>query len=217
MAAEKQGAVPARAALGVFARPPERGRVKGRLARTLGADEALRTHLALTEGALARLQGLAGVRVSLWASERPGHPAMRRWSARWGLPVRCQCPGDLGRRMDHALRQLLLDADCALVVGTDIPLLNAAYVMEAVQALAAADLVFGPVEDGGYGLVGLRVPQPGLFQDIPWGTGEVLDASLAVAERLRLRTVLLDTLWDVDDVEGWRRYRALGHALTAKI
>jgi len=193
----------------LFARPPELGRVKRRLARDVGADEALRTYLELAEATLARLHDIPAVRSCLWVAENPAHPTLRGWSRRWCVPLRNQCPGDLGRRMDHALRQSLVGADRVLLVGMDIPLLTASYVTRAVRALADADLVFGPVEDGGYGLVGVRAPQPALFRDIPWGSAGVLDASLAVARRLQLRTVLLDTLWDVDDGEDWYRYRAL--------
>ena len=194
------------AALCVFARPPVRGEVKRRLARSLGADDALRAYRELAEGALSRLHAVPGCRTSLWAAARPGHPELRRWSRRWGMPVKNQCPGDLGRRMDHALRQSLLEHPCALLVGVDVPGLTAPYVTQAVRALADADLIFGPVQDGGYGLVGLRAPQSALFRDIPWGSDRVLAASLEIARRRRLRTVLLDTLWDVDDLDDWRRY-----------
>jgi len=72
-----------------------------------------------------------------------------------------------------------------------------------------ADVVIGPVEDGGYVLIGLARPQPRLFADMPWSTSTVRDATLRRAAELGLHVVVLKELWDVDDEPGYRRWQRL--------
>ena len=58
-----------------------------------------------------------------------------------------------------ALRHLL-DADgydAALLVGSDIPLLSADHLVEAIETLqASGGVVLGPADDGGYYLIGMK-------------------------------------------------------------
>ncbi|MFP6835202.1 MAG: DUF2064 domain-containing protein, partial [Pseudomonadales bacterium] len=70
------------------------------------------------------------------------------------------------------------------------------------------DLVIGPAEDGGYGLIGLRKPAPALFENMRWGTDSVLRDTLDRAVRIGLSYELLTTVWDVDNAVDWARFRA---------
>ena len=68
-----------------------------------------------------------------------------------------------------------------VLIGTDCPELDDRLVQAALDRLGENDLVLGPASDGGYYLIGLRSPAPSLFDGIPWGSGEVLLATLRVA------------------------------------
>jgi glycosyltransferase A (GT-A) superfamily protein (DUF2064 family) len=72
----------------------------------------------------------------------------------------------------------------------------------------AVDVVVGPCEDGGYYLIGLRVPAPALFADMPWSTSRVTEETLARARRLGLHVALLPSWFDVDRGEDLARLRA---------
>ena len=72
----------------------------------------------------------------------------------------------------------------------------------------AADVVVGPCEDGGYYLIGLRVPAPALFADMPWSTAAVTAETLARSRRLGLRVSLLPSWFDVDRGDDLARLRA---------
>jgi len=85
------------------------------------------------------------------------------------------------------------------VIGADTPHLSPERVDEAFEALAAADCVLGPARDGGYYLIGLTAPRPGLFQGIAWGTAGVLGATLAAAADLGLRVACLREERDIDE------------------
>ena len=111
--------------------------------------------------------------------------------------------------MAHALQDALGRVPLAIIVGTDCPTLNADYVVQAACALRQHDVVLGPAEDGGYGLVGLRRPVPQLFEHMPWGSSSVAARTLARADQLGLTVQMLDPLWDVDTAADLQRFRDL--------
>jgi hypothetical protein len=78
----------------------------------------------------------------------------------------------------------------------------------AVNALQQYELVFGPVEDGGYGLLGVRESLPEIFSDIDWGTDRVLSQSCDKLNREGCGFRLLPLIWDVDRPEDLPRYEA---------
>ncbi len=196
---------PARVA--IFARAPVRGRVKTRLAKAVGADAALRVYEHLLASTLQRLGGGSEATVpEIWIDG--DLDAFARWQQRsnaQGLadlrtPLIAQGKGDLGQRMSRAF-----DQGIRILVGTDIPGMTAGYVEGALDALACADVVLGPTEDGGYCLIGMNSAHPELFDGIDWGTDSVLASTLHAARDLRVR--LLDELWDVDEVDDLARWR----------
>ena len=89
-----------------------------------------------------------------------------------------QPPGDLGDRLEGVLASLHGGGRPVLVVGSDCPGLTPERVREAVEALREAPIVVGPALDGGFYLIGMSRPAPGLLLDVPWSTERVLDATL---------------------------------------
>ena len=77
-------------------------------------------------------------------------------------------------------------------------------IREALGALQEHDLVLGPAQDGGYYLLALARPAPLLFDGIPWRPPGVLQATLARADFLGLRTRLLKPMRDVDTLGDLR-------------
>ena len=186
----------------VFVRAPEPGKVKTRLAKAVGDAVALQAYLELVEGTLHALKE-GDFDCELWFDGgRNGH--VRRWQSDYGLPAFRQPNVDLGGRMFAAIQ-----AGAKVVVGSDTPMLDAAYVEEALARLARADAVLGPVEDGGYCLVGMNEPHPELFQSIDWSTDTVVEQTLSRAAAAGLDIALLDTLWDVDDHADYVRWRKM--------
>lgn len=187
----------------MMARYPREGQVKSRLAATIGVAGAARVYRAFLADLVARLGG--DPRWSFhWAYDPPDSPFADEIAA--GAPAFAQVDGDLGRRMAGALGHLL-DAGHRRVVliGSDVPHLPVEAVAAAFAALdEGADLVLGPVEDGGYCLIGSpRVPP--VFRSVAWGGPDVLSMTLGHAERAGLVTHLLAPTYDVDDAGGLRR------------
>lgn len=182
----------------IFARAPRLGRGKRRLAADLGSVAAWRFQRWALDRALRRLSG------------------DRRWScviaatggpARWPANLRriAQARGDLGRRMQQAMRGQ--EPGPVVLVGTDVPDIAPHHIADAFRALGRHDAVFGPAADGGYWLVGLRRPAATqVFADIRWSTEHTLSDSLDRLGHGR-RYHLLETLCDIDDAGSLSRWR----------
>lgn len=192
----------------VFVKAPEPGRVKGRLAVGLGAELACAAYEEVAEHCLAALSASAAPK-ELWVAGGVDHRKIQTWAARFGFPLRSQPAGDLGAKMLAAIESCHQADQAAMVVGSDLPELNAAYVADACAALGGHDVVLGPAEDGGYGLIGMHEPVAELFADMPWGTPLVLSETRRRAARLGLRVAQAPLLWDVDNLADWRRFQAL--------
>ncbi|MCL4177247.1 MAG: TIGR04283 family arsenosugar biosynthesis glycosyltransferase [Verrucomicrobia bacterium] len=212
----------ARRILVVFTRYPLPGRAKTRLIPLLGAGPAASLQRKMTEQTVhvARcLSARKGVRVEIrfdGASTR----AMRHWLGS-GLRLRSQGEGDLGQRIARGFDTAFASGNQQVVViGTDSPELDPSLLAQAFGALEQSDLVLGPARDGGYYLIGLNRSAPGLFGGIPWGTEQVLSATLSCAARLGLRHALLPALDDVDrptDLPVWERVRRRASTLAVII
>ncbi len=190
----------------LFGRYPVAGQTKTRLIPTLGVLGAADLQRRLTERAVAALSGNGSAPLSFAFSG--GRPAqVRRWLARFKIRYVPQPEGDLGRRMRQVLdRTLAQGARQVVLAGTDVPGLTARHVRMAFAALGDHDLVLGPSTDGGYWLVGCRRPAE-IFDNIPWGSAEVLAHTLAAARKQALSTVLLPALDDIDteaDLKKWQ-------------
>ncbi len=225
LAAEYQAGSGARpVTLQIFAKSPMPGAVKTRLARAIGDDEAAALYVRLVDQTLAtavaaRAAGLVD-RVELWCAPDVDAPGFIAWRDRYGVELRSQSGDDLGSRMRNALSAAVTQRSRAILVGTDCPALDLTYLALAVAALDDNDAVFGPVEDGGYVLVGLARPVDA-FSGIPWSTADVMAATRARLATQRATWHELPVLWDVDrpaDLARWEAldaHPALASAVTA--
>jgi rSAM/selenodomain-associated transferase 1 len=188
-----------------MAKHPVPGRVKTRLAAELGDETACALQRAFLLDLADRLRALPYT--VTWAFWPPSAPFATLLG---GGRCRPQSGDDLGERMRGAIEAEFADGGGTVVVlGADVPHVDLACVRRAVLALAAgADVVLGPALDGGYYLIGLRSPAPALFENIAWGTDQVLRATVARAERLGLRVELVAESFDVDQVGDLARLRA---------
>ena len=177
----------------VMVKEPRPGRVKTRLGRDIGLVPAAWWFRHQTAQLLRRVvdprwqvvlavsPDVAGMNSRVW----PGH-----------LPRISQGGGDLGARMARVLKTAAPGRAC--VIGADIPGIDRHQVACAFRALGRHDAVFGPAEDGGYWLIGLKHPerQPaGFLRGVRWSTEHALADSIAtlpdhrIAQVARLRDV----------------------------
>jgi len=198
-------------ALIVFAKAPQPGRVKTRLAPLLGKGGAARLHARLVEEALRVAAQARFTRIELYCAPRMRDPFFASLARRYRVALRAQGAGDLGARMRRAFERVLRAADAAVLIGTDCPVLRPADLRAAASALRdGADAVFCPAEDGGYALIGLRRVSSRLFAGIEWGSATVMPDARARLRSLGWRWRELRTVWDVDRPEDYARLRRSG-------
>jgi len=195
-------------ALIVFARAPEPGRVKTRLAPLLGDKGAASLHARLIERTLRTAVASGIGNVGLHCAPGIEHRFFADTQKRFGVRLRPQGGGDLGDRMYRAFKRALRGHPYVVLIGSDCPALRPADLRAAARALqAGADAVLSPAEDGGYALIGLRRVSRRLFTGVAWGGPGVLAQTRRRLARLRWRWTELRTVWDVDRPEDVARLR----------
>ena len=185
----------------------KKGHAKTRLAAGIGIDAAHNAYLHLLS-CTQRLVEATPFTVYLYYSEEiPDESA--RWQMQNGtdqLHYRLQSDGDLGNRMITAFTEVLADHSRAIIMGSDCPYITQDHLNQAADLLEVNDVVYGPSLDGGYYLLGLKLPHQTLFTDIPWSTEIVLEKSLEHCKAASLSVSLLEPLEDIDEAESWERY-----------
>lgn len=201
----------------VFAKAPEPGHVKTRLVPPLtpGAAAVLAARLARRALTTAVASGLGPV--TLCCAPDTSHEFFRVCARQHGVALVDQGEGDLGARMQRALATALEHHRAAVLIGTDVPAMEAADLQAAAAALDdSADIVLGPAVDGGYWLIGARRVDASLFDGIAWSTADVLATTRARIAALRWRAVEIATRADLDvptDLERLRAEPALARLL----
>lgn len=191
--------------LAVFAKAPVPGAVKTRLAPAIGARAAARLHESLVRHALRVAIAGGAAEVELWCAPDERHEFFARCARDFGVRLKPQGRGDLGERMEAAFREAFDQGRTLVLIGSDCPGLEAADLRAAHAALATHDAVFTPAEDGGYVLVGLSRPLPGLFSGIDWGSAAVMRQTRERLAAAGARVLELPTRWDVDRPEDYAR------------
>jgi rSAM/selenodomain-associated transferase 1 len=204
--AEGRNAVKPPPALVILARHPEPGKVKSRLAASIGDAAAAALYRAFLLD-LGRRLAAHPAWVLYWAFE----PADAPFSAEiaGGAEAFAQAGGDLGERIADAIgRVLSAGHPTAVLIGSDIPHVSIATLEDAFRRLAAgAPLVLGPAEDGGYYLIG-ATSLPPVFRDIRWGGSGVLAETIAAARRAGIEPALVAADYDIDDTQDLLRLKA---------
>lgn len=186
-----------------FAKAPEAGRVKTRMGPHLSPDQSCQLHTALLTHCAKNIAAWVanqGAWRHLLAITQPEHP---HWQAQSQEALWVQPQGNLGERMAAAVDWAFAQPGVGqvILVGSDCPAIDGAYLNLAAKALAgAAPLVLGPATDGGYVLIGMSQAVP-VFEGIDWGTDKVLAQTLARLEALGLAGHCLAPLGDIDRPE----------------
>jgi len=196
--------------IGLMARAPEIGKVKTRLATTLGHKRATAVYCDLLKHIAIdfkkEVEQLPQAPVAFYWFVEPDVLLPRVMEDYPGFDgYMPQTAGDLGQRMKRALTTLLERHQHAALIGADIPDISANHIAQTRSALKSHDVVFGPTHDGGYYLIGVNQPHRALFENIPWSSSDTLEQSLAACEKAQLRYHLLEPLSDLDTFRDFQR------------
>ena len=192
-----------------FAKRPRAGHVKTRLISAVGAQAACQLHQKLLRHTWQTLSSAQIAPLELWADsgefslcfDSLNPPAEK---------IHVQCGVNLGERMGNAVAEALKYSDAIVIVGSDCPVLDGAYVAEALQSLYdGADVVLGPASDGGYVLIGMQRYLPDVFNNVDWGSDQVLAQTRERLTSINCSWHELATLWDVDRSDDLERLNSL--------
>ena len=180
-------------ALIIFARKPVLGKVKTRLAATIGNAKALEIYKKLLDHTRAEATK-ANCEVFVFLTETDEE---KFWE---GFTCQLQNGENLGEKMEHAFNMILNKGykEC-IIVGSDCPGLNVEIIDSAFENLRLKEIIIGPAEDGGYYLLGIKKMYSSLFRNKNWSTESVFLDTLLDIKKLGLSYHTMPILNDVDE------------------
>lgn len=180
----------------VFAKNIVKGKVKTRLAKTQGDDFAYNVYTRLVDITEKESTQVDSADVHVYFSDQI---VPERWPNQEKF---VQQGESLGDRMKHAFQQgFAAGYERIIGVGADLPDLSSEVMREGLNSLTQSDTVFGPSDDGGYYLIGMRTMIPQIFENKPWSTEALLEITRNELNELGYSCTLLGTLNDVDTIE----------------
>ena len=185
-------------ALIVFAKAPVPGFAKTRLAPALGNEGAARLAARMLDETLKQAVASGIGPVELCCTPDMTHPSFIGAHERYEIALTEQGEGNLGSRMQRALERALESHQRVLLMGTDAPQLDASHLRQAAAALHSHAAVFTPVNDGGYVMLGFAHTLPPLFDNIAWGSNQVMQQTRERIAIVGITHTEMPTLNDVD-------------------
>ena len=183
------------------------GKVKTRLANTIGTQGAFEVYKYMVEKLEKETSNLS--------CEKHIYFSDVIIKEKWANDSKfLQSEGDIGERMRNAFKNAFNEGyEYVVLIGSDIPDLNAEILKEAFTKLETCKTVFGPAEDGGYYLVGLTEMNDAIFKDIDWSTAKVLNQTLSKVSDYQLLKILndIDTYGDLKKSTIWHKFEYLNY------
>lgn len=190
----------------LFVKYPEDGKVKTRLAETIGNKKAVRIYSLLAKNVVENIQRLKSTYKYIFYSEESEKEKIKNW-IKGSFFYASQKGNGLGERMSNAFRVVFgHGAKKALIVGTDIPDLSTEIIEEAIRKLDQYDVVIGPSPDGGYYLLGMKKFYKGLFENIQYSTDSVFNDTIGKIKNENLTFDVIESSEDIDtehELKNW--------------
>lgn len=190
----------------IFAQNPELGKVKTRLAETIGHEQALMIYVKLLEHAHAVADKVFADKAVFYSDKVQEFDLLDYYK----FPKFLQKGNDPGERMERAFGQAFAqDYDKVLVLGCDSIEITPEIIEDAIDALDDYNVVVGPAHDGKYYLIGMDRHYPHLFKNKDWNACDVFLDTLLDIKKLKLSYQILPTLTDVAEEKDLGELRKL--------
>ncbi|MCI0400822.1 MAG: TIGR04282 family arsenosugar biosynthesis glycosyltransferase [Gammaproteobacteria bacterium] len=179
----------------IFVKNPQLGKVKKRLAATIGDEKALEVYNYLLRRTHAVCSTLYADKIVFYSSFVDDNDIWQNDQYQKFV----QTGTDLGQRMHNAFEHgFSLGYNSIVIIGSDCADLNERVLLDAFQRLDDHDTVIGPTSDGGYYLLGMTKLHKELFTNKRWSTDSLYNDTLQDINRLKLSTYCLPRFSDVD-------------------
>lgn len=179
----------------VFVKNIKLGKVKTRLAKTIGDQGAFEVYRQLVKITELVTQNIS-VDKCIYFSDAV-------IETKWKNETKAiQQGADLGERMKNAFAKGFSDGyERIVLIGSDLPDISSTQIKKGFNALQKAEVTFGPAEDGGYYLIGLSELKACVFENKPWSKSNLLEKTLMELKQKNINFKLLETLNDIDTFE----------------
>lgn len=185
-------------ALIIFVKNPVKGKVKTRLAKKIGGENALIIYNYLLDHTRKISSELSVNRYLFYDQDIN---LADKWPNE-NFKKHLQKGEDLGQRMQNAFKTVFDQGhQQVLIIGSDCIELDLSIINEAFTSLVKNDFVIGPAKDGGYYLLGMNSPEPALFENKKWSTNTVAADTLKEIKQLNKTCSILPPLSDVDTID----------------
>ncbi len=185
----------------VFVKQPVAGKVKSRLAKTIGDEKALSVYKKLIAKTMQTVRGLYMDKRICYSEKILDNDLFDNNLFQKAV----QQGDDLGQKMYHAIDTAINQGyNKVCLIGTDIYELTDEILMQAFISLDHCEIVLGQATDGGYYLIGMKRSFKELFEDIEWGTNQVWQQTIKKIKQKRLTYIKLPELNDIDVIEDIR-------------
>ena len=188
----------------IFTRNPELGKVKTRLAKTIGNEKALEIYILLLQKTKETTEHLA-------CDKAVYYSVKIRKNDIWNenkYQKHQQNGENLGVRMENAfINAFDTGYEKVLIIGSDLFDLTPKHINDAFKKLDSNDVIIGPAEDGGYYLLGMKKNHPLIFKNKEWGTSSVRKDTLNDLKNSSL--FLLEELNDIDVYDDLKKHDSL--------
>jgi rSAM/selenodomain-associated transferase 1 len=191
-----------------FVKYPEKGKVKSRLAASIGDDAAVSAYKNIVAQMLSTLKK-GSFPLYICFFPKNAQKSIKNWLGQAYLYIP-QNGKDLGERMKNGfIDGFAMGHKRVILIGSDIPDLSIKYIKEAFKALKEMDAVIGPAYDGGYYLIGFKDKTFLLqvFEGMAWGTKNVFDETMKKLRRFRRAVYTLPYQRDIDTAEDLKRLK----------
>ncbi len=185
-----------------FAKFPRLGEVKTRLRPLLQDEGCYQFHLELMTHTNQTLN-ISGL-FNMLALDQLGQHELINALAKT-TPLILQEGNDLGAKMKNAMAWGLDRASKVIIIGSDCPVLTPQHFKEVQESLNINDHVFIPAEDGGYVLIAATQVFSNIYENIDWGTQNVMQQTKAALTAGNKKATYLSPLWDIDRPEDYQR------------
>jgi len=193
----------------VFARNPELGKVKTRLAKSIGDHSALTIYTLLLKHTELTIRNIESDK-AVYYSEKVRENDI--WSSLVYQKYQQQ-GNDLGLRMLNAFELAFeRNYDKVLIIGSDLYDLKPKHIEDAFTKLNTHEVVIGPAQDGGYYLVGMKTLHTNIFKSKTWGTSTVFRDTMKDLQNVDVH--LLQELNDIDTFDDLEKYPDLVELIT---
>ncbi|MTI39960.1 TIGR04282 family arsenosugar biosynthesis glycosyltransferase [Fulvivirga lutimaris] len=180
----------------IFARNPELGKTKTRLAKTLGDETALAIYYKL-------INKVQEVTADLPIDKAVYYSSFIDKEDSWDnnkYQKYLQKGATLGEKMYYAIEESITNGyQQVVLIGTDIYTLSAEIIMKSFDLLNVNDTVLGPAEDGGYYLIGMKRPEPSIFGLKEWSHSEVFSQTVELIKNQGMSYGTTQALSDIDE------------------